>query len=114
MKILIATDGSKYGTAAIERACDLAANMPDSEVKIVTAYQLPGPIATEPYISAPIYTQEIVDNLSAAAESILASARRTVIRNCPGVPVTTSEGRGKASSAIIGEALDWKADLIVV
>lgn len=114
MKILIATDGSKYGTAALERGCELAARLPDSEVKVVTAYELPGPIATEPYISAPIYTQEIVDNLSTAAESVLASARRTVVRNCPGVPVNTCEARGKAASAIVDEAAEWKADLIVV
>ncbi|MBV9241693.1 MAG: universal stress protein [Acidobacteria bacterium] len=114
MKILIATDGSKYGTAALERACDIAANMPDSEVRIVTAYELPGPIATEPYISAPIYTQEIVDNLSTAAEAVVASARRTVVRNCPAVPVNTAEARGKAATAIVDEAADWGADLIVV
>lgn len=114
MKILIATDGSKYGTAALERGCDLAAHMPDSEVRIVTVYELPGPIATEPYISAPIYTQEIIDGLETAAQSVLASARRTVVRNCPGVPVNTSEARGKAASAIVDEAIEWNADLIVV
>ena len=114
MKILIATDGSKYGTAALESGCELAANMPDSQVKILTAYELPGPIAAEPYVSAPIYTQEIVDNLSTAAESVLASARRTVVRNCPAVPVNTAEARGKAASAIVDEAAEWHADLIVV
>ena len=51
MKILIATDGSKYGTAALERGCDIAAHMPESDVKVLTAFELPGPIATEPYIS---------------------------------------------------------------
>lgn len=73
MKILVATDGSKFGTAALEEACYLASHMPDSEVKVITAYELPGPMAAEPYISAPIYTQEIVDTLSTAAESVLAS-----------------------------------------
>ncbi|HTH51980.1 MAG TPA: universal stress protein [Pyrinomonadaceae bacterium] len=114
MKILIATDGSKYGTAALEQACELAGNMPDSEVRIVTAYELPGPVAAEPFISAPIYTQEIVDNLSSAAEAVLACARRTVVRNCPGVPVNTTEARGNPASAIVDEASDWHADLIVV
>jgi len=114
MRILIATDGSKYGTAALEQGCELAAHLPQSEVMVVTAYEMPGPIATEPYISAPIYTQEIVDNLSSAAEAVLASARRTVVRSCPGVPVNTRETRGKAASAIVDEAAEWKADLIVV
>jgi nucleotide-binding universal stress UspA family protein len=114
MKILIATDGSKYGTAALERACELAAHMPDSEVRIVTAYELPGPVAAAPFISAPIYTQEIVDNLSGAAEAVLASARRTVVRECPGVPVNTVEARGNPAPAIVDEASSWGADLIVV
>ena len=114
MKILIATDGSKYGTAALEQGCELAAVMPDSEVMLVTAYELPGPIAAEPYISAPIYSQEIVDSLSTAAETVLASARRTVIRNCPGVPVNAREIRGSAASAIVDEAAQWGAELIVV
>ena len=114
MKILIATDGSKYGTAALEQGCELAANMPMSEIMLVTAYELPGPIAAEPYVSAPIYTQEIVENLSTAAESVLASARRTVARTCPAVPVNVREVRGSAASAIVDEAADWGADLIVV
>jgi hypothetical protein len=36
-----------------------------------------GSIATEPYISAPIYTQEIVDRLCMAAESLISRLRRT-------------------------------------
>jgi len=114
MKILIATDGSKYGTAALEQGCKLAANMPGSEIMLLTAYALPGPIAAEPYISAPIYTQEIVDDLSLAAESVLASAQRTVVRNCPAVPVKAHEVRGTPGSAIVDEAAEWGADLIVV
>ena len=114
MKILVATDGSKFGTAALEEACNLASKMPDTEVKVLTVYELPGPIATEPYISAPIYTQELVDSLCTAAESVLASARRTVIRECPGIPVNTCEARGKPASAIVDEATQWNADLIVV
>lgn len=114
MKILVATDGSKFGTAALEEACNLASHMPDTEVKVLTSYELPGPIAAEPYISVPIYTQEIVDGLSTAAESVLACARRTVVRNCPAVPVNTCEARGSAASAIVDEAVAWNADLIVV
>jgi len=114
MKILIATDGSKYGTAALEQGCLIAEHMPMSEIMLVTAYELPGPIAAEPYISAPIYTQEIVENLSTAAESVLASARRTVIRNCPAVPVNVLEVRGSAGAAIVDAAIEWGADLIVV
>src|SRR5438309_9175097 len=104
----------KYGTAALEQGCELAANMPGSEVMLLTAYTLPGPIAAEPYISAPIYTQEIVDDLCIAAESVLASAQRTAVRNCPAIPVTTRETGGTPGSAIVDEATDWGADLIVV
>src|SRR4051812_46880578 len=114
MKVLIATDGSKYGTAALERGCEIAVNMPQSEIMLVTAYELPGPIAAEPYVSAPMCSQEIVENLSTAAESVLANARRTVIRNCPAVPVNVREVRGSAASAIVDEAAEWGADLIVV
>lgn len=114
MKILIATDGSKFGTAAVEKGCEIASYVRESEIMLLTAYALPGPIAAEPYISAPIFTQEIVDDLSIAAESVLASASRMVVRICPMVPVTTREVRGTPASAIVDEAAEWGADLIVV
>ena len=114
MKIVIGTDGSKFSNAAVEAACEIAACQPETEVLLVSAYELPGPVAAEPFVSAPIYTQEIVDGLSAATEAVLESARRTVIRNCPGVPVNTRECRGKPATAIVDEAAEWKADLIVV
>ena len=60
MRILIATDGSEYSRAAIDKCCEMIANPKDAHVKVVSAYEDSYPIAAEPYaVSAEFYQQII-------------------------------------------------------
>lgn len=49
MKILVATDGSPFGQAAVDKAGELVRNEPGNEVKILSVYQKLGPMAGEPF-----------------------------------------------------------------
>lgn len=48
MKILIATDGSDYSRAAIEKCCEMAVNQENTAIKIVSVYQAYLPLDTYP------------------------------------------------------------------
>ena len=114
MRILVGTDGSAFGRAAVEKACDIAAEKSNVDLVIVSAYELPGPAAAEPFVSMPVYTQEIIDGLAAAAESIANDAAKLAERKCPGVHISAKAVMGRAARVLIDEADDLKADLIVV
>ena len=58
MKILIATDGSKFSQAAVEKACELITDPNETEIKIVSVFSVPT-IATEPFMPAPDYYGEM-------------------------------------------------------
>jgi len=79
-KILIACDGSPFGDAAVKTACELIRDLRNPEVRVLTVYELPGPVATEPFVPMPVYTKAIVDGLYVKAERI-AQAASQVIRS---------------------------------
>jgi nucleotide-binding universal stress UspA family protein len=114
MKILVATDGSEFGKAAVAQACSLAAGVEKTEIMVVSAYLIPGPYAVEPFIAAPIYTQELFDSIAGVAANIADSALSEIRARCPGISASAKTIMGRPAEAIIEEAASWKADLIVV
>jgi nucleotide-binding universal stress UspA family protein len=114
MKILIATDGSEFSRLAVEKAGDVAGGMPQVEIRVISAYELPGPVAAGPFVAVPAYTQEIIDGLTALAEKIVADARETIAKNLPSAKVSTKTVCGRPAPAILDEAEEWGADVIVV
>src|SRR6476620_11845510 len=78
MKILIATDGSEFSTAAVEKCCDLIKLTSQASIKIISAVEDQVPMAAEPFaISADVYKrldaiakQNAQTNLTRAAEII--------------------------------------------
>lgn len=114
MKILLAVDGSSFSNAA---ARELASRPwpPSSEVKVVTAYQVPMTTTPEVWAVSDEYfpaleqiererAQRIVDTTLASLGESLDSAVRT-----SGEVLT-----GPASEAILDKAEAWQADLIVM
>lgn len=114
MKILIATDGSEFSRLAAEKAGVLAAGMAKAEIRIISAYEMPGPIAAVPLVAVPAYTQEIVDGLAAMAENIASETQKTITKLLPNASLSTTTVCGKPAFAILDEAEEWGADLIVV
>jgi nucleotide-binding universal stress UspA family protein len=114
MKFLIATDGSDFGKAATEKACELAAGVADVSFAIVSAYDTPASIAAEPYVGTPEMYQELSDGLKLIAEKAAGDARAIVERHFPGSSVETVVAMGRAVEVILEAAEKAGADVIVV
>jgi nucleotide-binding universal stress UspA family protein len=116
MKILIATDGSDFSRAAVEKACDLAASMNDVSFKVVSVYEPAVPMASEPFaISAEYYQQ--LDNFAKEKADEAAKTAIELIRNR--FPEGTSKVSslvelGRPAQIIVDAAERWGADLIIV
>jgi len=116
MKILIATDGSDYSKAAIEKCCQIIAKPDDTSVKIVSAAQIVTSVATEPLPFSASYIQEADTALREQATGYVAEAKETISQKFPdsNLSVSTQVLDGSAGKAIVEAAQDWGADLIVV
>jgi nucleotide-binding universal stress UspA family protein len=114
MKILIATDGSEFSRFAVGKACEVSAALSSVEIRVISAYELPGPVAAGPVVAMPTYTQEIIDGLSALSEAVVDEAQKEIAARLPKAKVSTKTFCGKPAAVILDEAEDWGADLIVV
>lgn len=115
MKILLATDGSEFSRAAVEKCCQLVVKPENTEIRIISVFENIY-LATEPFAVSAEYTQalEAAERKQAADYTKQAEAH---FREClPNVQfeVTATVARGSADQAIIEEAEKWGADLIVV
>jgi nucleotide-binding universal stress UspA family protein len=115
MKIIVATDGSEFGTNALNFASRLVCE-PNTEIEIVTVIEPAAGTEFETIIES---VDELTspDNPDARAyHDILESDRRRLGKKCEGKDITVSTKvlAGPAARAIVEEAEAWKADLIVV
>jgi nucleotide-binding universal stress UspA family protein len=116
MKILLATDGSKFSTAAVEECKKYIESGLATEVKIVSVYEAQVPIASEPFIIASDCYQKLNDyardrstDAARRAHAILTSAETDLA-----VEITTETEMQDPRSFIPEIAKSWKADLIIV
>ena len=116
MKILIATDGSDYSTAAIEEACRVVIRPEKADVLIVSAYEDAYPIAAEPFAISAEYYQKLDKAVCEMAKSFVEAGEKMVRGKFPDAtfPLATKILRGGPDQQIIEMAREWKADLIVV
>ena len=68
MKILVATDGSRFSEAAIEKACEFAKGKEQLSFKVVSVYEPQIPMAAEPYALSAEYYQRLDDFAQQRAE----------------------------------------------
>ena len=118
MKILIATDGSEYSRAAIEKCCEIAVKLENTAIKIVAvyhAYTPPGTFSLS--VQYRQYAEEFKDSLHKLAEEHAEEAL-TIIQAClpaaAAIDLTTHVAMGAADRIIVETAEEWNADLIVV
>jgi len=69
MKILLAVDGSVYSDAAVEAVAQRPWP-PQSEIKVITAAEMPVPVGMEPWAVSANYFDEL-DNLFAKQRRLL-------------------------------------------
>ena len=114
MKILIATDGSDYSKAAIEKACEMVVKSENTAIKIVSVYQAYLPF--DMYPQSVQYAEEFERAMHKQAEEYADEAVAT-IRECfpdTNIELTTQVTMGATNRIIIETAKEWNADLIVV
>lgn len=116
MKILIATDGSRFSRDAIEKACEFAEGRKGVSFRLISVYEPQIPMVAEPYALSAEYYQRLDDLAKRQAEDAAAAGAELVRDRFPDVPleVTTTVELGAPARMIIEEAESWKPDLIAV
>ena len=116
MKILIATDGSDFSRQAIEKACEILADGEANNIKIISVSEEVANTGTEPFGVSSEYIHEM-EKIGREQATKFASEAEELIRgrfaDSP-VQISTKIIKGSAGRAIVEEAQEWGADLIVV
>jgi nucleotide-binding universal stress UspA family protein len=114
MKILLAVDGSDCGDAAAE---ELAKRPwpPQSEVRVITAVEIPAPVGMEPWAMSPDYFENLEITVRQAAQAILESTLlklKTITDKT--LKISSEIIQGSPAQVIVDEAEHWGADLIIM
>ena len=114
MKILLAVDGSVHSDAAAQ---ELAKRPwpPQSEVKVITAVEIPAPVGMEPWTVSPDYFENLEISVRQAAQAVLDSTLlklKTISDKT--VKISTEIIQGSPAQVIVDEAESWGADLIIM
>jgi len=114
MKILLATDGSDCSKAAVNSVAERP--WPEgSEVKIVSAIEIPYAPTTETWVLPDSYYVELERVAKEQAEAAVKYAIGLIrYGKASGLEITTEIISGSAREVILDEAEKWGADLIVL
>jgi nucleotide-binding universal stress UspA family protein len=114
MRVLLAVDGSSYSVAAVKEVASRTWPEP-SEVRVITAYELPLAPAPETWALPPDYFERLDRAAREGAQAIEeAIVGKLAAALGPAVKVTGNILPGSPRSIILEEAERWSADLIVV
>jgi nucleotide-binding universal stress UspA family protein len=114
MKILLATDGSDCSNAAVEAVAERPWPR-GSEVKIISAMELPYTPTTETWALPDSYFKELEAAGTEQAETTVnQAAKRIESAHAGELIITTEIANGPAKDVILDEAERWGADLIVL
>lgn len=111
MKILLAVDGSPCSDAAIREV----ASRPwpkGTLVEVVTA--LEGPSRPDPFLIGVMMYDVYLGQLREAVPALLEAAAQQIRAGAPELSVTTKILEGAPKIAIVEEAENWGADLVMV
>lgn len=116
MKILIATDGSEFSRAAIEKCCRMLKLSDHPQIKVISVYEQMSPMATEPFAISAQYYQEMMDLARKQCESYAADSAEQIKKTLNGAnpSVETEVYLGAPARVVVDAAKEWGADLIVV
>ena len=114
MKILVATDGSRYSKMAVEECGRIFASKPGVELKIVSVFQNIFPIGGEPFAMSADYYRQFENEAKAEAEGFVAEAAEQARQKFSDAAVTTDVRPGTPGRELVEAAEEWGADLVVV
>jgi nucleotide-binding universal stress UspA family protein len=114
MKILLAVDGSAYSDAAVEEVPGRPWP-PNSEIKDITAAEIPVPVGMEPWAASPEYFEALEKSVRSAANAVIDSALlklKTIADKT--LKISSEIIQGSPRQVIVDEAESWGADLILM
>ena len=117
MKILIATDGSEYSNAALDKSSAVIRSDRNTEVRIVSIVEPLAPVGVEPFGVSTNYYAEAEEEAKKHAEDLVSAAKERLEGSLDGgsaVIETDVIFSRSTKGAIVEEAEAWGADLIVV
>ena len=114
MKILLAVDGSDCSEAAAQ---ELAKRPwpPQTEVKVITAVEIPASVRMEPWAMSPDYFENLETAVRQAGQAVLDSTLlklKTITDKT--LKISSEIIQGSPAQVIVDEAENWGADLIVM
>ena len=114
MKILLAVDGSEDSAAAVEEVAQRPWP-PQSEVKVITAAEMPLMVGMEPWVPSQEYFDQVEKAIREAAKEIIdAALEKLKTIEDKTLKISSEMIQGPPREAIVGEAERWGADLIVM
>ncbi|PYS98275.1 MAG: hypothetical protein DMF63_16615 [Acidobacteria bacterium] len=116
MKILLATDGSKFSAAAVEACKKYIESGMATEVAIVSVYEAQIPIVAEPMAMSSDCYQKLNEFARNRTSDVAKKAREILsdVRSECQVKITIETEMENPESFIPRFAKDWGADLIIV
>jgi nucleotide-binding universal stress UspA family protein len=116
MKILIATDGSKFSEEAVERICRVVKNPENVSIKIISAYEEPMLAVAAPYAMPPVCNPILETEMKGLAAQAVFQAEVKIRERLPALKenLTMRVICGSPAQVIVEEAENWGADLVVV
>ena len=114
MKILLPVDGSAYSDAAVEEVARRPWP-PHSEVKAITAAEIPIVLGIEPWVVLPEYFENLEKAVREAAHGVIQSAlaKLQAIED-KSLKISGEVIQGSPKQVIVEEAERWTADLVVI
>ena len=113
MKILLAVDGSVCSDAAVQELVKRPWP-PQTEVKVITAVEIPAPVGMEPWAISPDYFENLEGAVRQAGQAVLDSALLTLSTTDKTLKISSEIIQGSPAQVIVDEAESWGADLIIV
>lgn len=115
MKVLLATEGSEFSKAALDKVCDMFARSDNAEIRILSAAE-PTFVPMEPFAVSAEYVADATRVAVENAENAVQTAEKRIRNALPdlGGRLTTKVAQDKPAQAIVEEAENWGADVIVM
>lgn len=116
MKILIATDGSKYSANAAKKCCEFIKSTEGLEIKIISAVEPVRPVPAEPFGVSTEFYLEVESAAKKKAGDFVEEIKKIIEENSGDskIKIETVIPVSAPKTAIVEEAKEWEADLIVV
>ncbi|HSK72080.1 MAG TPA: universal stress protein, partial [Pyrinomonadaceae bacterium] len=99
-----------------EKACEVMSKSTDNSIRVISAVENMMPVAAEPFAVSADYVREMEAEARKQAASFNIEAEKIIRDQCQdnNIDIKTDVIMGSPARAIVEEAQDWGADLIVV